>query len=75
MDGQEPSKSVSGDRNLDELIREATESPTGWVDVSLLELHAIRYELDKAKQRELDYGHVQLFDGSRLPVPGEPDRQ
>ena len=46
MEDREQSKSASVDRSLDELIKEATESPTGWVDVSLLELYAIRELLD-----------------------------
>ena len=47
MEDREQSKSASVDRSLDELIKEATESPTGWVDVSLLELYAIRDKMEK----------------------------
>ena len=42
----EPSKFVSSIRSLSELIEQAEQSQCGWVDVSLLELMAIREQVD-----------------------------
>jgi len=42
----EPSKFVSSIRSLSELIEQAEQSQCGWVDVSLLELMAIREQLE-----------------------------
>ena len=50
MGTNEPSKFTSDIRTLSELIEQAEQSQCGWVDVSLLELMAIREQLEDTVQ-------------------------
>ena len=50
MGTNEPSKFTSDIRTLSELIEQAEQSQCGWVDVSLLELMAIREQLEDPVQ-------------------------